>query len=115
MVYEETTESLFPADLLTQPGDQPKVVTENLGRETRQFFREVGIFPAEYPVRVAIDRIEGMDPRWIRPMHGGSLPWEATHYYFHALRNEPFAFEGKLFGRMLPGFAAPAIEEGRWS
>ncbi len=37
----------------------------------------------------------------------------STPYYFHALRNEPFAFEGKLFGRMLPGFSVPAVEEGK--
>jgi glyoxylase-like metal-dependent hydrolase (beta-lactamase superfamily II) len=31
MVLEETTKSLFPADLFLQPGDQRPVVTENLG------------------------------------------------------------------------------------
>lgn len=102
MVFEETTESLFPADLFAQPGDQPVVVKENLGSLTCQFSRETGIFPAEYPVLRVVDRLEKMNPRWIHPMHGGSLPQDMTHHYFHALRNEPFAFEGKLFGRMLP-------------
>ncbi len=115
MVFEETTESLFPADLFMQPGDQPPIVRENLGKEACQFYRETGIFPAEYPVLTVVNRVEEMSPRWIHPMHGGSVPRDAAPYYFHALRNEPFAFEGKLFGRMLPGYSAPAIEEGRWT
>jgi flavorubredoxin len=35
MVYEETTGSLFPADLFIQPGEQPPVVRENRGRDVR--------------------------------------------------------------------------------
>jgi flavorubredoxin len=115
MVFEEATESLFPADLFMQPGDQLPVVRENLGGAMCQFARETGIFPAEYPVLKVTDRVEEMDPRWIHPMHGGSVPRDSTSYYFHALRNEPFAFEGKLFGRMLPGFSVPAVEEGKWT
>ncbi|MGI8909331.1 MAG: FprA family A-type flavoprotein [Rubrobacteraceae bacterium] len=115
MVFEETTESLFPADLFMQPGDQPPVVRENMGREACQFYREVGIFPAKDPVLKVANRVEEMNPRWIHPMHGGSVPRDSTPYYFDALRNEPFAFEGKLFGRMLPGFSVPAVEEGRWT
>jgi len=115
MVFEEATESLFPADLFMQPGDQPPVVRENLGGAMCQFARETGIFPAEYPVLKVTDRVEEMDPRWIHPMHGGSVPRDSTSYYSHALRNEPFAFEGKLFGRMLPGFSVPAVEEGKWT
>src|SRR5581483_1088222 len=33
MVVEESTSSLFPADLFLQPGDQPPVVDENLSQE----------------------------------------------------------------------------------
>ena len=66
-------------------------------------------------MRTAVDRIEELNPRWIHPMHGGSVPRDSTHYYFRALRDEPFAFEGKLFGRMLPGYAVPAVEEGKWA
>jgi len=32
-------------------------------------------------------------------MHGGSLPRETAPGYVRALRSEPFAYEGKLFGR----------------
>ena len=35
-------------------------------------------------------------------MHGGSLPREVLPSYVSGLRTEPIAFEGKLFGRMLP-------------
>lgn len=111
MVFEETTGSLFPADLFAQPGEQPPVVSENLGKAACEMSREVGIFAAEWPVLKVADRLEEMSPAWIHPMHGGSFEREAAHYYFHALRNEPFAFDGRLFGRTLPGFPAPAQEE----
>jgi hypothetical protein len=35
-------------------------------------------------------------------MHGGSLPKEVAPDYIQALRDEEFAFEGKIFGRMIP-------------
>ena len=101
MAYEETTASLFPADLFIQPGDQPGVVRENLGKVMCQFYKESGIFAAKGPVLGVVDRIEKLAPRWIHPMHGGSLPQEVVPHYFEALRNEPFAFEGKIFGRQL--------------
>jgi flavorubredoxin len=102
MVFEETTGSVFPADLFIQPGDQPAVVKENLGKEMCFLYREVGIFAAEEPVRRVVDRIEKLDPQWIHPMHGGSLPKEVVPNYIQALRDEEFAFEGKIFGRMIP-------------
>jgi flavorubredoxin len=102
MVFEETTASLFPADLYIQPGDQPPIVRENLGKETCQFYREVGIFAAEESVRRVVDRIEKLAPEWIHPMHGGSLPKEVVPSYTEALHNEAFGFEGKMFGRTIP-------------
>jgi hypothetical protein len=111
MVFEETTGSLFPADLFAQLGEQPPVVSENLGKAACEMSRKVGIFAAEWPVLKVADRLEEMSPAWIHPMRGGSFEREAVHYYFHALRNEPFAFDGRLFGRMLPGFPAPTQEE----
>jgi hypothetical protein len=35
-------------------------------------------------------------------MHGGSLPKEVVPSYTRALREEEFAFDGKIFGRMIP-------------
>ena len=102
MAFEETTRSLFPADLFLQLGDQPPVVREDLGREMCALYREVGIFGGERPVLHAVDRIERLAPDWVHPMHGGSLPAEVVPRYVEALRSEPFAYDGRLFGRRLP-------------
>ena len=102
MIVEETSGSLFPADLFIQPGDQPAIVQEDLGKEMCQLYRESGIFAAEAPVRKGLDRLEGLGLQWIHPMHGESLPKEVVPGYIRALRNESFAFEGKMLGRMLP-------------
>ena len=58
--------------------------------------------PHEEPVLRVVDRLEKLDPQWIHPMHGGSLPKEAVPDYTRALREEEFAFEGKIFGRTIP-------------
>ena len=105
MVVEETTGSLFPSDLFLQPGDQPPVVTENLGDAMVDVYRNVGIFAHEDPVRAVVDRIEAIDPAWVHAMHGGSLPREALPYYVDALREQEFAYRGLLLGREV---AAPA-------
>jgi flavorubredoxin len=73
MLFEETTKSLFPSDLFIQPGDQPPVVSEDLGTEMCAFYREVGIFAHEEPVRRVVDRVEALDPDWVHGMHGGRL------------------------------------------
>lgn len=104
MIWEETTKSLFSSDLFIQPGDQPPVVRENLGKEMCQLYREVGIFGGERPVWAAVTRAEELDPHWIHPMHGGSLPREVIPSYVQALRTQPFVFEGKVFARRLPGW-----------
>ena len=66
------------------------------------FYQEVGIFAAEAPVRRVVDRIEKLDPDWIHPMHGGSLPGDVAPAYTRALREEAFAYDGRLFGRPVP-------------
>jgi flavorubredoxin len=99
MLFEETTKSVFPSDLFIQPHDQPPVVTENLGDMMCEMYRSIGIFATEQPVREVVDRIEGLDPDWIHGMHGGSLAREAIPYYTRALREQPFAYQGKLLGR----------------
>ncbi len=102
MLFDETTKSLFSSDLFIVPGDQPPIMREKLAKEMCQLYRDVGIFAAEEPVRRVVDRIEKLNPEWIHPMHGGSLPVDVFPAYFTALRNEPFAYEGKLMGRVLP-------------
>jgi flavorubredoxin len=101
MLFDETTKSLFPSDLFIQGGDQPPVVTENLGPEMCGLYREVGIFAHEEPVRRVVDRVEALDPDWVHGMHGGSLTRDALPYFVRALREEPFAYQGKLLGRPL--------------
>ncbi len=103
MVYEETTGSLFPADLFLQPGQQPPVVTENLGDAMCHLYREAGIFAGREPVLQAVNRITRLNPKWIHPMHGGSLPQDSIAPYVDALRTQPFEYQGKLFGRLLEG------------
>ena len=102
MVIEESTNSLFPADLFIQPGDQPPVVSENLADAMCALYRAAGIFAHEDPVRKVVDRIEAIGPQWIHAMHGGTLTGEALPVYARALRQQPFAFEGKLLGREVP-------------
>ena len=102
MAFEETTRALFPADLFLQPGEQPPVVAENLGREMCELYREAGIFPAREPVLGVVDRLDRMDVQRIHPMHGGSLVKEIIPRYTSALRNHRFWYSGKLFGRTVP-------------
>ena len=102
MLFDETTKSVFPSDLFIQPGDQPPVVTEDLGREMCGYYRDIGIFGHEEPVRDVVDRIERLDPEWIHGMHGGSLARETIPHFVRALREEPFAYQGKVLGRDLP-------------
>jgi flavorubredoxin len=99
MLFDETTRSLFPSDLFIQAGDQPPVVHEDLGSEMCGLYRQVGIFAHEEPVRRVVDRVEALDPDWVHGMHGGSLTREAFPHYVRALREEPFAYQGKLLGR----------------
>jgi hypothetical protein len=98
MLFEETTKSLFPSDLFIQPGDQPPVVSEDLGTEMCAFYREVGIFAHEEPVRRVVDRVEALDPDWVHGMHGGSLGRGSFPAYVRALREEPFAYRGSCSG-----------------
>lgn len=99
MLFDETTKSVFPSDLFIQPGDQPPVVNENLGSMMCEYYRQIGIFGHEQPVRDVVDRIEALDPNWIHGMHGGSLGRDTIPYYTRALREEPFGYQGKLLGR----------------
>ena len=103
MVFEETSQSLFPADLFIQPDEQPAIVRENLTQAMCHFYRETGIFAAPEPVLTVVDRIEQLSPTWVHPMHGGSLPGEMLPSYTQALRSEAFAFDGRLFGRQIVG------------
>jgi flavorubredoxin len=101
MLWEGKTRSLFPSDLFIQPGDQPPVVRENLSSAMCELYRQVGIFAHEDPVRRVADRVERMRPEWVHAMHGGTLTGEILPSFAKALREQPFAFCGKLLGRTL--------------
>ena len=101
MLVDETTQALFPADLFLQPGEQPPVVSENLGKEMCDLYRTVGIFAAREPVMHAVDRIARMNLHRIHPMHGGSLVREVIPTYCDALARERFWYDGHVFGRSL--------------
>jgi flavorubredoxin len=102
MIFEETTRSVFPSDLYLQPGEQPVTVDQDLGPEMCSYYREIGIFADERPVRAVADRIEALAPEWMHAMHGGSLTRAAIPRYTRALREQPFAYDGRLFGRGVP-------------
>lgn len=102
MLFDETTRSVFPSDLYIQPGDQPPVVTEDLGAEMCELYRGAGIFAHEEPVRKVVDRLDALQPQWMHAMHGGTIAAEAIPHFTRALREQPFAFEGTLLGRELP-------------
>ena len=53
-------------------------------------------------LRRVVDRLEPLTPAWAHPMHGGSVPADVLPQYVAALREKPFAFDGRLFGRVLP-------------
>jgi flavorubredoxin len=103
MVFEETDRALYPADLLIQPGEQPPIVTEDLSGAMCGLYRMSGIFAAPGPVLSVVDRIERLAPRWVHPMHGGSLDAASLPPYLRALRSDKFAYDGTLFGRSLKG------------
>lgn len=101
MLWEESTRSLFPADLFIQPGDQPPVVREDLSGAMCELYRQIGIFAHEAPVRRVIDRIQQLRPQWVHAMHGGTLHADVFPRYVAALREQPFGYNGTLMGRAL--------------
>ncbi len=101
MIFEETTQSFFPADLFIQPGEQPAVVREDLGKEMCELYRGAGIFGGDRPVLQTVGRIERLNPKWVHPMHGGSFGRSLLPAYTGALRTHPFVYEGMLLGRTL--------------
>ncbi len=114
MLFEETTRSLFPADLYMQPGEQPPVVDEDLGDAMCELYRASGIFAHEQPVRAVVDRLEALDPEWMHTMHGGTLTRETLPRYTRALREQEFGYQGRLLGRdvvapqdVVPGIGVP--------
>lgn len=114
MIFEEATRSVFPSDLYIQPGEQPVTVDQDLGEEMCNYYREIGIFAHEDPVRAVVDRLEALAPEWMHAMHGGTLTREAIPRYTRALRERAFAYDGRLLGRDIVSSddAASAVDVG---
>src|SRR5262245_24027782 len=104
MVFEQKTRGLFPADLFIQPGDQPPVVGDDLGREMCRYYREIGIFAHEEPVRNVVDRVERLDPDWIHAMHGGTIGRDLFPRFVRAQREARCAFGVSCLGRRLDDY-----------
>ena len=60
-----------------------------------EYYRQIGIFAHDQPVRDVVDRIEALDPDWIHGMHGGSLGRETIPYFTRALREESVGYQGR--------------------
>src|SRR5260370_31452217 len=73
MVFDDTTKSLFPADLFMQAGDQPPIVTENLGSEMCALYRYLGTFAYEEPARVVVQAHCRLPPNWFYAVHVSAL------------------------------------------
>ena len=101
MVFEETQGVLFPADLFIQPGDVPPTSTEDMSGAMIQLYRTVGIMPSEDAVRRVLDRMDRLPIRHVNPMHGSCIPAAGLTPYVRALREQPFAYNGTVFGRSL--------------
>src|SRR5260370_11447818 len=96
MVFDETTKSLFPADLFMQSGAQPPIVSENLGAEMCGLYRSLGIFAHEAPVPHVDDTIEQLEPQWVHAMHGGTFTSEDLPGDLAALREKLVHLHGSL-------------------
>jgi flavorubredoxin len=101
MIFEETTKSLFPADLFIQPGENNPVISEDLSEQMISLYRAIGIFASEVPVRNTIKRLEKLNPETIYPMHGSVIDRSLFPRYVSALMENEFAYSGMLLGKKL--------------
>lgn len=102
MMFEETTKSLFPSDLFIQPGNNKAIISEDLSNAMIDFYRAIGIFGSEEPVRQTTRRIVKLEPKMVFPMHGLCLDNSMFSKYTDALMNNEFAYSGNLLGQEVP-------------
>jgi flavorubredoxin len=101
MIYEETTKSLFPSDLFIQPGNNKPVISEDLSESMITFYRAIGIFASEEPVRRTTRRLIDLSPNMVYPMHGSCIDSSAFSKYTDAIIKNNFAYTGMLLGQKL--------------
>ena len=102
MMFEESTKSLFPSDLFIQPGNNKPIISENLSDAMIDFYRAIGIFGSEEPVRQTTRRIVKLEPKMVFPMHGSCLDNSIFSKYTDAIMKNGFAYSGNLLGQKLP-------------
>ena len=102
MIFEESTKSLFPSDLFIQPGKNKPIISENLSDAMIDFYRAIGIFGSEEPVRQTTRRIAKLDPKMVFPMHGSCLDNSVFSKYTEAIMKNDFAYSGNLLGQKVP-------------
>jgi hypothetical protein len=66
------------------------------------FYREMGIFAHEDPARRVADRIERLEPTGSTGCTARAFRATPSPYHVRSLREEPFAYRGKVLGRELP-------------
>jgi flavorubredoxin len=101
MIYEETTKSLFPSDLFIQPGNNKPVISEDLSESMIAFYRTIGIFASEEPVRRTTRILIDLSPNMVYPMHGSCIDSSAFSKYTDAIIKNNFAYTGMLLGQKL--------------
>ena len=105
MIFEETTRSLFPSDLFIQPGKNKPVISDDLSESMINFYKGIGIFSSETPVRRTTRRLIDLSPDMIYPMHGSCIENSMFSKYTEALMKNDFAYSGVLLGRALETFS----------
>ncbi len=101
MIFEESTQSLFPSDLFIQPGNNKTVTEEDLSDSMLALYRGAGIFASEGPVRQTTKRLERLNPKMVFPMHGSCIDGSVFPKYVDAIMDNEFAYSGMLLGQEL--------------
>ena len=101
MIFEESTQSLFPSDLFIQPGNNKTVTEEDLSNSMLALYRGAGIFASEGPVRQTTKRLERLNPKMVFPMHGSCIDGSVFPKYVDAIMNNEFAYSGIVLGQEL--------------
>ncbi|MDW0120483.1 MAG: hypothetical protein QOK64_08175, partial [Nitrososphaeraceae archaeon] len=99
MIFEETTQSLFPSDLFIQPGKNRPIISSDLSDDMIHLYRTVGIFGSEEPVRQTTRRLVKLEPKIIFPMHGGCIDASMFPSYTDAIMKNEFAYSGNILGQ----------------
>jgi hypothetical protein len=65
------------------------------------FYKAIGIFASEEPVRNTVNRLVKLFPNMVYPMHGSCIDSSMFSLYTDALLKKDFAYSGTLLGQKL--------------